>query len=74
VVASPGPSLPMEILVLHPIRDSSLVVSEQTKQTQLDAYLRREPQKTLRVVIMTGRDMCKRFDIYPFQEVRQMYK
>jgi hypothetical protein len=40
-----------KILVLHPIRDSSLVVSEQTQQTQLAAYLLREPQKTLRVVI-----------------------
>jgi hypothetical protein len=56
----------LEILVLHPIRDSSLVVSEQTQQTQLDAYLLREPQKTLRVVITTGGDMRKRFDIYPF--------
>jgi hypothetical protein len=56
----------LEILVLHPIRDSSLVVSDQTQQTQLDAYLLREPQKTLRVVITTGGDMRKRFDIYPF--------
>jgi hypothetical protein len=53
----------LEILVLHPIRDSSLVVS---KQTQLDAYLLREPQKTLRVVITTVGDMCKRYFIHPF--------